>query len=141
MADSDGYLIGAYGLSLTARDMVKLGLLYLRHGRWDSEQIVSSDYVTDSTARHNDGGGPVGAAYGYLWWVKRTQTGLDVFFAAGAGSQLILVVPKLDLVLAVASNSSFRVATFVNDIVLPAASEVSAPQACVARLVRAKPLH
>jgi CubicO group peptidase (beta-lactamase class C family) len=70
MADRDGYLIGASGLSLTARDMAKLGLLYLQRGRWDDKQIVPSDYVADSTAKHNDGGFPTGAAYGYLWWVN-----------------------------------------------------------------------
>ena len=66
MTDSDGYLIGESGLSLTARDMAKLGLLYLQRGRWGNKQIVSSDYVADSTAKHNDGGFPTGAAYGYL---------------------------------------------------------------------------
>jgi len=141
MADSDGYLIGADTLSLTARDMVKLGLLYLQGGRWDNKQIVSSDYVADSTAKHNDGGFPTGAAYGYLWWVTQTKAGLDAFFAAGIGSQLVYVVPKLGLVVAVASSSDFRVVRFVNDVVLPAASDASAPPICVAQLVRGKPRH
>jgi CubicO group peptidase (beta-lactamase class C family) len=142
MADSDGYLIGANGLSLTARDMAKLGLLYLQRGRWDDKQIVSSDYVADSTAKHNDGGFPTGAAYGYLWWVTQTKTGLDAFFAAGAGSQLVYVVPRLGLIVAVASSKipggSVR---FVNDVVLPAASDASTPPTCVAQLVREQPLH
>ena len=47
IADSDGYLIGADTLALTARDMVKIGLLYLQRGRWDNTQIVSSDYVAE----------------------------------------------------------------------------------------------
>jgi CubicO group peptidase (beta-lactamase class C family) len=136
IVDSDGYLNGADTLSLTARDMVKIGLLYLQRGRWDNKQIVSSDYVADSTARHNDGGAPTGAAYGYLWWLKQTSIGQDAFFAAGTGSQLIYLVPKLDLVMAMASSSSVTGGSvrFVNDVVLPAASITPGPSKCIARL-------
>lgn len=143
IADSDGYLIGADTLSLTARDMVKIGLLYLRRGRWDNKQIVSSDYVADSTAKHNDGGAPTGAAYGYLWWVTQTRTGLDAFFAAGLGSQLIYVVPKFDLVMAMVSSSSITGGSvrFINDVVLPAASITPSPPTCIAQLVQRQPLH
>jgi CubicO group peptidase (beta-lactamase class C family) len=136
LADGDGYLIGADTLALTARDMVKIGLLYLQRGRWNDQQILSSDYVADSTAMHNDGGAPTGAAYGYLWWLKQTSTGQDAFFAAGTGSQLIYVVPKLDLVLAMASSSSVTGGSvrFVNDVILPAASITPGPPMCIARL-------
>lgn len=139
VADSDGYLTGADTLSLTARDMVKIGLLYLQRGCWDNKQIVSSDYVADSTAKHNDGGAPTGAAYGYLWWLTQTKTGQDAFFAAGTGSQLIYVVPQLDLVLAMASSSSLTGGSvrFVNDVVLPAASKTPT---CIAELVQGHPI-
>ena len=97
---------------------------------------MSSDYVANSTAKHNDGGTPVRAAYGYLWWLKQTKTGLDAFLAAGTGSQLIYVVPKLDLVIAMASSSSVTggSARFVNDVVLSAASVTPSPPTCIARL-------
>jgi CubicO group peptidase (beta-lactamase class C family) len=138
IADSEGYLIGADTLALTARDMVKIGLLYLQRGRWNDRQIVSSDYVADSTARHNDGGAPTGAAYGYLWWLKQTSTGQDAFFAAGTGSQLIYVLPRLDLVMAMASSSSIAGGSqrFVNDVVLPAASITPSPPTCTGPLVQ-----
>ncbi len=145
MADGNGYLIGADGLSLTARDMVKIGLLYLQRGRWDDQQIVSSDYVANSTARHNDGGPPskAGAAYGYLWWVKQTSTGLDAFFASGKDSQIIYVVPELDLVVAMASSSDIAGGSvhFVNNVVLPAASISASPPTCIGPLVQGQPLQ
>jgi CubicO group peptidase (beta-lactamase class C family) len=142
MADSDGYLIGASRLSLTARDMVKLGLLYSHRGRWGDTQIVSSDYVADSTAKHNEGGPPTGAAYGYLWWVTQTKIGLDAFFAAGTGSQLIYVVPKLGPVVAVASNSNIHGGSvhFVDNVVLPGINNTSAPSTCITQL-GAQPLN
>ncbi|MBR0716827.1 serine hydrolase [Bradyrhizobium liaoningense] len=142
-ADSRGHLIGATTLSLSARDMTKLGLLYLRRGRWGHEQIVSGEYVADSISKHNDGGAPVKTAYGYLWWVTHTGAGLDAFFAAGKGSQIIYVVPRLDLVVTVTSLSSVPGGSvrFVNDVLLPAASDASTPPTCIARLVRERPLH
>src|SRR4051812_48306613 len=69
--DSDGNLPGFSGLLLTGRDMAKIGLLYLQHGRWRERQVVSEAYVLDSTRKHNDGGEPVHAGYGYLWWTGR----------------------------------------------------------------------
>jgi CubicO group peptidase (beta-lactamase class C family) len=135
-ADSEGYLYGAVGLSLTAKDMVKLGQLYLQRGRWGDKQLVSSNYVLDSTAKHNDGGPPVRAgAYGYLWWLKQTETGLDAFFASGSGGQLIYIVPKLDLVVAlVSSGISGGSVTFANKVVLPAANLTGSPRTCSARV-------
>ena len=143
IADSDGYLIGADTLALTARDMVKIGRLYLQRGRWDNTQIVSSDYVADSTARHNPGGAPLGAAYGYLWWSTQTRTGLDAFVAAGAGSQLIYVVPRLDLVVAIASSSSIAGGSqnFVDDVALPAASATSIPPSCIGQFMQGRTLR
>jgi CubicO group peptidase (beta-lactamase class C family) len=118
----EGYSAGPDGLWLTAPDMAKIGVLALQRGRWNGKQLVSSDFVADATAKHNEGGAPVHAAYGYLWWVKKTDTGLDAFFAAGVGSKLIYVVPSLNLVLALVSTSSGLgggSVTFVNDVVLP----------------------
>nr|WP_253075577.1 MULTISPECIES: beta-lactamase family protein [unclassified Bradyrhizobium] len=142
-ADAEGHLIGASTLSLSARDMAKLGLLYLQHGRWGHDQLVSSEYVADSTSRHNDGGAPVGAAYGYLWWVTHTSTGLDAFFAAGNGSQIIYVLPKLDLVVAVTSLSSIPGGSvhFVNEVLLPALTDHPAPSSCLDRLMREEGPH
>ncbi len=142
IADSNGSL-DADALALTARDMARIGLLYLRDGRWGDRQIVPRDYVANSTARHNEGSRPVQAGYGYLWWVRPTKAGLDAFFASGKNSQLIYVVPKLDLVVAMASSSSVSGGSvgFVNDVVLPAATNTPAPPACIARLEQPNSLH
>jgi CubicO group peptidase (beta-lactamase class C family) len=135
ISDAEGHLLGETGLYLNARDMAKIGLLYLWRGRWSEREIVSESYVLDSTSKHNDGGPPVNAAYGYLWWINKTKTNLDAFFAAGFKSQLIYVVPKRELVAAVAADSipggSQR---FVNDIALPASAKLAASTQCIARL-------
>ena len=134
-SDAEGHLIGETDLFLTARDMAKIGLLYLQSGRWGDRQIVSPSYVRDSTAKHNDGGPPTNAAYGYLWWIDKTKSGADAFFAAGTGSQLLYVVPTLGVVVAVSAEKiPGGSQKFVNDLVLPAALATPASAPCVARL-------
>jgi CubicO group peptidase (beta-lactamase class C family) len=131
-ADSEGYLHGERGLHLTARDMAKIGILYLQHGRWRETQIVSAAYVQDSTARHNDGGPPVHAGYGYQWWISKNG---GVFFASGKMDQLISVTPKRDLVLAVAADSiSGGIGSFVRNSVLPITAELPDSAPCVVQV-------
>jgi len=134
LADHEGHLLGYGHLYMTARDMAKIGLLYLRGGRWGDRQIVSEQYVHDSTTKHNDGGPPVrDAAYGYLWWLRKTNTGEDAFFAAGIHSQLIYVVPKRDLVIAMSAETipggSQR---YIDETVMPGVASLPDSAKCIA---------
>lgn len=100
---------GAVGLELTPRDMAKLGFLFLNDGVWDGAQIVSSSWVQAATSPQSSGTSAAGvslgqAAFGYFWWVTEVS-GLPAYFALGLGSQVIYVVPDLDLV-AVATTSN-----------------------------------
>jgi CubicO group peptidase (beta-lactamase class C family) len=134
-SDTEGYLHGESGLSLTARDMTKIGMLMLRHGRWGEQQIVSDAFVRDATTSHNDGGRLANAGYGYQWWINKGSTNPDAFFAAGLNSQLIYVVPKLDVVLALSADSSVPGGSrkLINNVVLPAKADLSAAR-CIAEL-------
>jgi CubicO group peptidase (beta-lactamase class C family) len=135
LSDSEGHLYGEMGLNITARDMAKIGILYLQHGRWDGKQIVSESYVRESVSAHNGGGPPVNAAYGYQWWVSKTTTGLRAFFAAGYKGQLIYVVPEQNLVIAVASDSTLS-QKLIKDVALPAAAALSRDAPCIVQLGR-----
>jgi len=98
-----GERIGGFGMKLTARDMAKLGFLFLNDGRWDGEQIVPEEYVRASTTWQSAGDSTGGfAAYGYQWWVTATDAGYPAYFALGYGGQHIYVVPDLDLVVVAA---------------------------------------
>jgi CubicO group peptidase (beta-lactamase class C family) len=86
-------------LKLRPRDMAKLGYLFLNGGVWQGEQIVSQEWVEESTKKHTltlwaDG-------YGYQWWLKTYPSGttsVDSFYAAGWGGQRLMVFPSLDIV-------------------------------------------
>jgi CubicO group peptidase (beta-lactamase class C family) len=87
------------GLELTARDMAKLGLLYLRDGAWDGRQIITPEYAQQATTWQSAGDSTGGwANYGYQWWITATNAGYPAYFALGYGGQHIFVVPALDLV-------------------------------------------
>lgn len=108
---------GATGLQLRARDMAKLGQLYLQRGRWGGRQIVPAWYVDASTRRQVPAAG-IARGYGYQWWI------VDGGFAAvGFAEQVVAVFPKLDLVVAATTDPSPRpgVWDLIREYVLPAA--------------------
>jgi CubicO group peptidase (beta-lactamase class C family) len=91
------------GLEMTARDMLKLGQLYLRNGEWDGEQIIDPEYAAAATTWQSAGDSTGGwAGYGYQWWITATNAGYPAYFALGYGGQHIFVVPALDLVVVAA---------------------------------------
>ncbi len=92
-----------YKLRMTPRDLARVGLLYLRGGRWGSTQLVPESWVRESTRAQSDLGG--GRGYGYLWWTAEADasgdsmsTHLPMVYASGFGGQYIIIVPALDLV-------------------------------------------
>jgi CubicO group peptidase (beta-lactamase class C family) len=107
-ADADGNTWGWAGLRLTARDLAKLGYLYLHSGRWHGRQILPAAWVADSTASHVHLQTPPFVGYGYFWWRLRIAH-QDAFAAIGAGEQLLLVIPHPDLVAVVGNLGSQNV--------------------------------
>ncbi|MFX1534103.1 MAG: serine hydrolase domain-containing protein, partial [Promethearchaeota archaeon] len=97
--DSQGLYYGGFDLYLRARDMAKFGYLYLNNGTWDSEQIVSTDWIANSTDTAFPRGGSRG--YGYQWW---TYPQLGIYYASGLYAQSIFVVPNYNLVVVFTAN-------------------------------------
>jgi len=97
--DNRGYNIGAAGLALTSRGMLRFGMLYLNGGVDGGRAIVPAEWVMASTQAHisTEQAIPYGTRYGYLWWSGSDQ-GRDFYFAMGYGGQFIVNVPELNLV-------------------------------------------
>ena len=88
---ADGLTFGAIGLWLLPRDMAKIGKMMQQNGMWENTQIVSADWIAESTklqSTHHD--------YGYYWY-PLDEAG--AFYALGHGGQYIYVVPNLQLVI------------------------------------------
>ena len=83
--------------------MARFGLLYLNRGKWEGEQIISEEWINESTTTQFDNSNR--SDYGYQWWVR--PFGSDRYpacFAQGHGCQFIFLVPDLDLVITFTSN-------------------------------------
>ncbi|MCD6350954.1 MAG: serine hydrolase [Armatimonadetes bacterium] len=92
---------GAYSPEAVAR----VGRLMLRRGNWQGRQLVRPEVVdlmvADAGAPEAGVEGPYPAA-GLAWWLNSRRAfkllPRDAFLGAGAGHQILLVVPSLDLV-------------------------------------------
>ena len=88
---------GSYSPNATAR----VGRLLLRKGDWEGSRLLSTSIIETAT-KHSGMPGHSGLG----WWVNRVAGGArlwksapeDAFGGAGAGQQLLLVVPSLDLI-------------------------------------------
>jgi len=81
--------------------MLTLGQLVLAGGELDGKRIVSREWITTSTASQIETGEPEG--YGYLWWrfpMAMPRGVAQVPVANGWGSQFIIVLPEMDIVVA-----------------------------------------
>jgi uncharacterized protein (TIGR03437 family) len=102
--DPRGYYFGGSEVWLTARDLAKFGLLVLRNGRWEDRQIVSGQWLRDST-RLSVRTGADGGDYGWLWW-KYTLQGYPLTIASGYGGQYVFLLPELDLMMVTTARSN-----------------------------------
>jgi CubicO group peptidase (beta-lactamase class C family) len=102
--DGTGLAYGSAGLHMRARDLAKLGQLYLQEGRWHGDEIVPADWVREATRKQVSGGAPLGEPYGYFWWVLEEWPG--AYAAIGYGGQVIAVFPKQDAVVVLTSEVS-----------------------------------
>jgi len=102
----------AYPFRLTARDMARFGLLFLRGGAWRDKTVVPRDWVEESTKSYSDAG--TAGGYGYLWWVAVEGRHLPrvtlngAYSARGAGGHYILVIPEQKLVIVHRVNTDIQ---------------------------------
>jgi len=115
-ADPQGVNWGHDRLYMRPRDMAKLGLLFLRGGEWDGEQIVPAEWVAEATTRKM--AADIFPGYGYQWW-----TGDGFYCAMGYAGQFIYVFPGHDMVVVFTGrtmNNFENPRNLIRDYILPA---------------------
>ncbi len=100
----EGINMGASHLRMPTEDIAKFGQLYLQKGRWNGKQIISKEWVEAATSKqisngNNDSSWAYG--YGYQFWLNPPGG----FRADGAFGQFSMVLPQLDAVVAITSES------------------------------------
>ena len=105
----EGIPCGGWGMNMTTRELARFGQLYLNHGEWDGEQLLSPDWVSLATTRQTWCGGitiqsqTIGSGsdwsqgYGFQFW--RCRHG--AYRADGAGGQYTIVFPDADAVVSI----------------------------------------
>lgn len=102
---------------LTAREVARLGLLFLNQGNWNGRQLISPDWVREATAvqvrapmnwAHPESGIDGRGYYGYNWWRNgigakgsRKWPGAppSTFAASGFNNNDLFIIPKWDMVI------------------------------------------
>ena len=116
--DPQGVTAGGWGLHLQPRDMAKIGYLWLRGGLWEGKQILPASWIegvrkADIDMRESWASD---MRYSRQFWL---MTRRDAFMAVGKHRQLIVVMPKLDIVAVVTGSQRF---------VSPSGNAVSTPR-------------
>jgi CubicO group peptidase (beta-lactamase class C family) len=107
----DVYMGG--GVRLTARSFAKFGQMYLDSGVWKGKRILDAAYVKRAGMPRYE---MSGAHYGLGWWVidyPFRGDSVQAYFAGGNGGQVVIVMPKLDMVVTIFGANYQDAATFV----------------------------
>lgn len=102
-----GINLGGSGLRLRTEDLAKLGQLYLQRGVWNGQRLLTEDWVDRASSTHSDNStaetNPDSTqGYGYQFWRSRHNS----YRADGAFGQFSLILPELDLVIAITNGTT-----------------------------------
>ncbi len=91
-------------LAASARDLAKFGRLYLNQGSWNDRQLLSPDWVEQSTrGQIPEDTWPAEFEaigwwnYGYQWWLASRDAGN--YFALGKDGQILYLNPSEELII------------------------------------------
>jgi CubicO group peptidase (beta-lactamase class C family) len=98
MDKNGGKTLAYVGLQISARELAKMGYLFLNKGMWNGKRILPESWVKMATSSSQD----LTTAYGFLWWV-RTHSGdpklpKDSYNAIGLFGNYLSVFPSQDLI-------------------------------------------
>lgn len=122
----------AVGLSTTARDLARFGLMIQAGGVWEGEHVLADEEFLTEMLSPSQGLNP---AYGYLWWLNGQAFSLgtrtraprrdgalissapdDLIAMQGAGDRKLYLVPSLNLVVTRLGFSGSSPGSSFNDV-------------------------
>jgi CubicO group peptidase (beta-lactamase class C family) len=118
--DPTGKSDSASGLTMTPRDMAKIGLLLLNNGTWEGEEIILKNYILAATIDQQP---PLSeSTYGYQFWIQWWFP-YDAYAAIGYNGQRIVVFPELNIVIvftADVTNYNYYLDYIIEEFILAA---------------------
>lgn len=120
--DKNGVSTGGWGIPLTVEEMSKIGQLCLNKGIYKGQRIVSESWLKESISNSKEVSlfGKT-FQYGYYWWII-DDLKYPTINALGDSGNVICCIPKLNLVIAIASSFYPRAKDrleFINNYIIP----------------------
>jgi CubicO group peptidase (beta-lactamase class C family) len=121
--DWNGDFISSSQVWATARDLARIGQLYLQDGMWGGERLLAEDWV-DFVRTPAPAQPASGAGYGAQFWLMNNAPGVPegTFYAAGNRGQYIVIVPAFNAVVVrqgfdIIGGAQFDINRFTADLV------------------------
>lgn len=122
--DWNGDFISSSQVWSTARDLARVGQLYLQDGVWGNERILPEGWVNfvSTPAPAQPASGP---GYGAQFWLMNDAPGVPqgTFYMAGNRGQYVVIVPSMNAVIVrrgfdVIGGARFDINTFTRDVLM-----------------------
>jgi CubicO group peptidase (beta-lactamase class C family) len=99
--DWQGNFILSSQVWTTARDLARMGLLYLNDGSWNGERILPAGWGAYVSRRDPAAQPPSGFGYGATFWTFGAESGVpaDAYIAQGNRGQYLAIVPSRNIVI------------------------------------------
>lgn len=122
--DWNGDFIASSQVWATARDLARVGQLYLQDGMWGNERLLPEGWAefvrTPAPAQPSDGPG-----YGAQFWLMNDAAGVPAgtYYMAGNRGQYVVIVPSMNAVIVrrgydVNGGARFEINDFTRDVLL-----------------------
>lgn len=98
-----GITKAGWGMFLTPEDAAKLGKLYLDHGMWNGKQLISREWVEESTKPQIATGRDDNPFYGYQLWIGNLP---GSFMYNGMLGQNVYIYPSLNTIAVVNAGNT-----------------------------------
>ncbi|MBN8876266.1 MAG: serine hydrolase [Sphingobacteriales bacterium] len=105
--DPQGNNTGGWGLRVTTESLAKLGLLYLRKGKWNGRRVLPGSWVKEATSvqilqkPEGPASGDWEQGYGYYFW----RCLHNAYRGDGAFGQFMIMLPEQDAVIAITAET------------------------------------
>lgn len=130
----NGLPASGWRMSVTSRDMIKIGSLAINKGKWNGKQLIPEAYIAKATSRivtnsddenFSDIGDVINTGYGYFLWQADLKVGNENYYstsARGGGGQYIIVIEELDLIIVSTghNNNGNDTLQIIADNIIPA---------------------
>lgn len=121
--DWGGDFISSSQVWTTARDLARIGQLYIQNGRWGNEQIIHPDFIKFVSTPGAAQPAGSGFRYGAQFWLLGGESGVpsDAFAALGHRGQYLVIIPSSKTVIVrrgydESGGGRFDISAFTRDI-------------------------